>query len=334
MTRRAIQISIGTAAIATVILLTPAIAKKSNSNSKSLLPACYSVGCAPKLKEIFDPEAQMMISKLARNPELMNIEYLKYFIGRPHNEKHAKSSPRPHYFWYDAERRVKYELRQVQSAPGEVVESEMTVRLDGMGVTFEQLGAFYGQPVKRFYDYHARPAELYTFVPNTYLCFSSPPNTFRCSEAKITYHGPPLPPPSAADLALAENSLLAKSSVLAQDGLSSETLPTLQARVKMQPMDPEAHYLLGEVYRQQSQLHPAIAEYKVALALSANNNEIREKALNALRQMRVIDDYDATEKRKLELVHGGQALKARGQEKQDTMPPTAPPMSQRPPNSM
>ena len=268
----------------------------------------------------FNPESQLLISKLSHNPELMNIEYLKFFIGRAENESYATNSMNPHYYWYDGNHRLTYELVQTQRSPGQVIESQMTVHLNGGGPAFSELGALYGEPAKRFYDQNAHTAELYSFVPDTFLIFSSPPNTFNCTEAKIIYRGTPLSLPAAAEMDLAQTSMIGRGTGLQPEELTADSLPLLQARVKTKPLDAEAHFALAQSYARQSQLHEAIGEYKVALALSGSNADVRDKALTALRKMRVIDDsYDPTVKRQLELVHHGQALKAGGN--QNKMPP-------------
>lgn len=277
-----------------------------------LLPSCWGMGCAPKAKEVFDPEAQLLIDKLSHDPSLMNVEYLKYFIGRPKNERHQKGSTNPHYYWYDANDHVTYQLEQQMSGPGQVVGAQMLVPLHGFGLTFEKAEKLYGPPAKRFYDYQARPAEVFTFAPNTFVSFSSKPNTFRCDEAKIIYNGPPLPPPSSLAMAEAEAALVAKSELASTpEQFTPEAIPVLEARVKNKPLDAEAHLQLADAYRRQSQLHAAIGEYKTALAVSGSNAAVRDQSIAALRQLRVIDDqYDPTTTRHLELVHSGQALKA------------------------
>jgi hypothetical protein len=316
---------IATALAGCMIGSLPADAKKLK------LPACWGGNCAPAPKEVFENEAQQLIWNLSHQPELMNVEYLKYYIGRPHNEKHQMTQLNPHYIWYDGHEQVKYELEQSQSVPGQVVHSQLTVHLSGMGVSFDKLGALYGQPAKRFYDNQARPAEVYSFIPTTYLAFSSPPNTFRCNEAKIVYSGPALPKPSAEDLAQGEEALVARGAMLGQSGdITSDAVPILQARAQTRPSDPEAHLHLAEAYRKQNDLNGAIGEYKVALALSGANQDVRERSLMALRQMHVIDDADPLERRKLELVHGGQFLRAAAKNK-NVPPNSAPP---NPPNSL
>lgn len=315
MRRRLFEHSLVAVLIATCVFAPLSDAKSTKKPKRSWLPQCLGGNCDPTPAESFEPEAQMLISKLSHDPTLMNVEYLKYFIGRPHNEKHAKTSMNPHYQWYDENRNVKYELKLSQQALGEVTEADFAVHLAGMGVKFDDLSALYGEPTKRFYDYHASPAELYSFVPNTSLCFTSKPNTFRCSEAKISYRGTPLESPSQVEMTMAESAMVARSAAHSEEDPATQSLPLLQARVKAMPMDPEAHLALAKAYRMQSQLHPAIGEYKVALALSGTNQAVRDQAFSALRDMRVIDNYDPNEKRRLELVHQGQALKARGHQK-------------------
>lgn len=80
----------------------------------------------------------MLIFQLAQNPALMNVEYLRYFIGPP-EEQYRLSGPEKHYVWYDSGRQVKYQLDQVARSPGMVTESSMVINLDGTGLTFKKL---------------------------------------------------------------------------------------------------------------------------------------------------------------------------------------------------
>jgi hypothetical protein len=330
MNRRVFEISLVAALLACCVISPDGDAAKKKKAKTPGLYQCFGPGCnIPSIVEEVDPEAQAIIWKLSHQPELMNVEYLKYWIGRPHNEKHARTQINPNFHWKDKHEKVRYELQLTQQQPGQVVHAQMTVNLDGMGISFDKLAQMYGQPAKRFYDYQAHPAEIYTFVPGTYVCFSSPANTFRCNTAKIVYSGPALPQPSMTDIAEAEAAMVARGAAFGVDGeLTTETLPILAARVKARPMDPEAHLHLADAYRLQSQINGAIGEYK--LALSGHNLAVRDKALNALRQMHVIDDADPLERRRLELVHGGQALRAVSNEKKP-QPNTAPP---NPPNQL
>lgn len=277
--------------------------------------SCKGGKCPPKAEEVFDDETQMIIFQMSHQPELMNIEYLKFLIGRPENEASMRGSSYPTYYWYDKDRELQYELKQTLVG-GRVTESNMTVNLHGSGMTFDKLESIYGHMARKFFDYSGHPAEMFTFAPSTFLTFSSPPNTFRLKEAKISYRGEPLGPPSAKDMAMAEATMLGKTASQNQTPPSpEEALPMLLARVKVRPMDPEGHLLLADAFRQQSRLHEAIGEYKIALAMSGSNQPVRDKAMDALRGMHIIDDGQIPERRNLEITQHGQRIRVAGHEK-------------------
>jgi hypothetical protein len=293
----------------------PAADAKKKSNGGS----CLTGKCPAKVEEVLDPQAQMLVNQLARQPELMNLDYLRYFIGRPENENYERYNLNHKYYWYDNDHRLRYQLEQAQRAPGQVTEATMTVRLDGMGVDFEQIESLYGKPAKKFFDYEAHPSELFMLAPDTFLSFSSQPNTFRVNQAKIQYHGEPLPVPSADDMAAAEAQLIERSSALGSskndDELTPETIPLLQAHTRTRPMDAEAHLALARALQRQSRLHEAIGEYKVALAMSGSNENVRNAALDVLRSMHIVDDpnYEGP-RRELQLVQKGQRLRVHGKQ--------------------
>lgn len=280
--------------------------------------SCKGGKCPPKAVEVFDDETQMIIFQMSHQPELMNIEYLKYLIGRPENEAQMQGSAYPTYYWYDRNRELQYELKQTMIG-GRVIESTMTVNLHGAGLTFEKVESIYGHMARKFFDYSGHPAEMFTFAPDTFVTFSSPPNTFRMKEAKISYRGQPLPLPSSKDMAMAEASMLSKTMAPANQNQAAqppeEAIHLLLARVKTRPMDPEGHLQLADAFRQQSRLHEAIGEYKIALAMSGANQPVRDKAMDALRGMHIIEDGPPPERRNLEITQHGQRIRVAGHEK-------------------
>lgn len=270
----------------------------------------------PVAQEVLDPQAQFLIGQLSRHPELMNLEYLKYFIGRPENESKEASSLTRRYYWYDQDHVLRYELDQIHAYPGAVVDSTMMIRLDDMGLTFEKLQPIYGLAAKRFFDYQGHPSVVYMSAPNTLLSFSSPANTFRLDQAKIVYRGEPLPAPAMDDMAQAESQLLARAGQTFNGGdaaLTGESVTVLQARVKTKPFDAEGHLMLAQALQKQSQLNEAICEYKLALAMSGTNDNVRVQSLNSLRALHIIDDQTyIAPRRDLKLIQKGQRLRVAG----------------------
>lgn len=284
---------------------------------KSKSWSCLSGHCQPSTSETLDPTAQSIIWQASHQPELMNIEYLKYFIGRPANEKTQRGSLSKSYFWYDDQRQPRYELHQSELTSGQVVDSTLVVHLKGQGLTFEKLHPLYGNMSRRFYDYGAHPCELFSFAPSTFLSFSQETSSFRLSQAKITYRGPALPPPGEKEMQAAEEGLILRSTAgQMAAGTGPDTIPLLRARLKCHPVDAESHYLLARALASQSLIQEAIGEYKIALALSGNNPEIRQQSLSALRQMHIIaPGEEPVERRNMEIVDSGQHIRVQGHEK-------------------
>ncbi len=287
--------------------------------------SCLSGKCSPKSAETFDETTKSLIFRLSHQPELMNVEYLKYFIGRPANEKTQQGTLSKTYFWYDGHRQVQYELVLRESAPAQVTDATMVAHLAGQGVTFEQVHATYGAMSRRFFDYNGHPSELFSFAPDTYLSFSSPPGTFRVSQAKITYRGQILKQPDSIDMHAAEDDLLRRAeSVSSSETASAEIIPLLRARVKCRPLDAESHLLLARALARQSLIHEAIGEYKIALAMSSGNNEVKEQSLAALKQMKLIRiEPDQSARRNMEIVDNGQHIHVRGLEKKSHKKPNS-----------
>ncbi len=317
--------------------------------------------CPPKKKEIFDDSRKTLIFQLASNPTLMNVEYLKYLIGPPEDER-RRTGPERHYFWYDQGRQMKYELDQSSSAPGQITQSIMVINLAGTGLTFDKLekelqaasqdmpmygqgspvqaqdyaaasqpmattgGAYNLQP-KKFFDYNGRANELFSFAPNTYLSFDCPPNSFRLNEARIVYRGAPLPAPSQEQLqmaAMAYSEKAAAAGLAEEDAYNktkpgkkrkpskdknavptAELVPMLITSVRNQPLDPGAHLMLAQALKREAHLNEAISEYKIALAMSGDNQQVRDQALAGLQEMMIVPDYVPPDERQYKILDNG-----------------------------
>ena len=310
----------------------------------TLLPPCawaFSLSCPwgtcpKKEKPVFDDTTRNVLWQVSHNPSLMNVEYLKYFIGRPENEKQQRGQQR-HYYWYGANRQPIHELIQSEGAPGQVVESTMITSLEGTGLTFDQLHKIFGNESRRFFDYYGHPNELFSFSPNTYLSFGSAPNSFRLNQATVMYRGEPLPPPPAEEMQMAQTAMIERAeNASAANGKAysktkpgkkqkpnkdpnavadSELLPLLIARVKSQPLDAQSHLMLAQALQHQAHLNEAVSEYKIALSLSGDNQDVRNQSIQALKDMMLFADEDPQPRRNLEIVDNGQHMRVVGNEK-------------------
>lgn len=308
------RILITTLIASTIVLLAfcPADAKKKKS-TPCLIPG--QCGSAEEVGD-YDKSGKALLDKVSHDPSLMNLDYLQYFIGRPGNERTQRGKLSTHYTWMDEDQQLRYELTQQQTTPGSVVDAQMNFHLRGMGLTFETVDKLYGEMSRKYFDFKGHPNKLFTFAPDTYVSFSSPPNTFRVTEAKVMYRGKPLPPPSLSEMQLAQSAMIARASVKHSNGEHDPELITLlQQRVQIDPRDPEAHLHLAQSLHKQARLHEAIGEYKVALALSGSNQDVRMQALDALRAMKLFPPDDEPRRRNLEIVQNGNRMETRGNEK-------------------
>ncbi|MBI4533957.1 MAG: tetratricopeptide repeat protein, partial [Candidatus Melainabacteria bacterium] len=130
----------------------------------------------------------------------------------------------------------------------------------------EDVKKLYGTASQHFYDYGSRAAQLYSFHPNTYLSFTTPPNSLRVQEIKVSYRGPALAAPSNQDLEQAQSYLMNKAGHLASTSNWNAAIQLLVMRLKEHPDDGEAHYQLAQAYAKQGQIDEAILEYKACLA--------------------------------------------------------------------
>jgi hypothetical protein len=286
-----------------------------------------------KKAEVFNEQAQFVVWQVSHNPALMNVNYLAYFIGRPENDS-PQLGAQKHYYWYDPQRQPVYELIQQEVAPGAITDSQMIIHLKGQGLTFDKLDKLYGKQSRRFYNYDGHPTELFSFVPNTTLAFGSQQNSFRLTSAKVIYRGSPLPLPTADDMAAGESAMIARAraSALARNaattkgkgngkGIQSvlgsndpEFIPMMMKRVKTQPYSSEAHLHLAQGLQRQARIHEAIGEYKIALALSGDDPQVRDQALKALGAMQLLPPETPMQRRNFEIVDNGQHIRVVGNE--------------------
>lgn len=287
-----------------------------------------------------DYQAQEFISALAHKPELMNLDYLQHFIGRPVNERSQRAMPSKQYFWYGPEGALRYELMQTEHAREQMMESRLIMYLPDSTVTVEDVERLYGKTAQRFYEYGAHATLLYSYVPNTQLVFVVPRTTFRVGQVKVNYRGPLLPQPSTADMGAARDQFKARMDEMVDRGQWDQAIPWLLSRLKENPHDAEAHYQLGRAYCKEGHLHDAIIQYKAALALaqpvsaggttgdaaeaqeqSNSGDGLRKKCVAGLRELRVIavpeeqQEKDREYRNKFKIIQKGQRIKARGKEK-------------------
>jgi len=308
---------------------------------------CIVIALAParaEAKPSLDYQTQEFISNLAHKPELMNLDYLQHYIGRPANERSQRAMPDKQYYWYGPEGGLKYELMQSEHQREQTAESQFVMHLPNSTVTLDDVQHLYGKTARRFYEYGSNVTMLYSYVPNTQLVFVFPRATFRVGEVKINYRGPLLPAPSTDDMGVARDQFKTRMGDLVENGRWSEAVPWLLTRLKENPYDAEAHYQLGRAYSKQGHLHEAIIQYKAGLALSSPvsggapvpgapaaqgsasgqpsaNDDLQQRCIAGLRELRVVavpedqQQKDLEKRKKFQVVQRGQRIRTQGTEK-------------------
>jgi hypothetical protein len=274
----------------------PALARKqaqsqagpvySTYSGKSLLGPFESINA-----DLLDPVTAQLIWQLSSKPELMNLEYLNYYLGPPDNQTKQIGIRSKAYYWYDRMRQPRCELYQELDGPGEVIESQMVFHLPGGDLDFGLIEKKLGPALRNYFDHSANPTRMYCFRPNTTLAMSSTPNTFAITKATVTYMGPPLPHPDYNDIHVASDSFVSRTVNPRQPpNLLNwlETLSLAKRRAQENPADPGAHACLAEALRRTGNVHEAIGEYKQALALDRYNDAVRQQCIQGLKELFVL----------------------------------------------
>jgi tetratricopeptide (TPR) repeat protein len=233
-------------------------------------------------------EKEQLLRSLATRPELMNLNYLQYIIGRPENERAQRGNPTKNHFWYDSARNLTYELYQTEAGSGQVVESIFVSHLQNCGITLDEVQKGFGANPKEFYDYNSNPTALYSFSPNTCLAFTAPRNTFAVKQAKIVYRGTPLAAPLPAEMQAVQDAFINKALLHVQQGNHADAIPMLQTIIAENPSSARGHLALAQAYASQTHIHDAINQYKIALALAPADGTITGPAMAGLQALRAV----------------------------------------------
>jgi hypothetical protein len=271
-----------------------------------LLLSASSADCKHKQKEppppAMDQRTEQLIRTMSTQPELMDLDYLQPELGRPENEHSQRSNPERQYHWYDSVSHTPlYELDQTLMPPskkviapsalfstaGRVTESIFTVYLDQQNIKADDIKQIFGPEEKTYFDDKGVRCKFYNTAPNTNLVFLEPQGMFRVTQARITYQGPPLPPVSLyeRDQASDANLKLASQELDRQDWHAAEL--HLRQHLARYPQDAAVHFELAQTLREESEINQAINEYKAALSLAGTNQELREKCIAGLSELKV-----------------------------------------------
>lgn len=258
---------------------------------------------------------------MARRPELMDLNYLQFFIGQPENLAAMAGRAQKNYHWYDEKRRLVYEL-QTTAVAGNVTESTFTAHLPNHELNFGDVSNMFGDDCKHFFDSEAHPTKLYTAAPNTFLTFTSAPHSFRVTRARILYKGTGLGHATPEEIAQAKQQLKMRTDPIVNGGDPNAAISILQTRLQHNPYDAETHLQIARCFARTNRLTEAISEYKYVLATSTDD-AMRQQAGDALKQYFVIrDPAVAPQQRKTVMKHGGQRIFAHGHDNSKAADPS------------
>jgi len=233
-----------------------------------------------------------LADRLARNPELMSLSYLKYALGNP--SKSAASYDGATYIWNprlsgpaDAAACV---LSLRTNANRQTIGSVMNIELPDSDVTLDQVEQREQTVGKKFYDNSCFPALRFSFQPNTSLTYTQKQNTFQVHHIEVAYSGPPLPPPTPQQLLDISNDRRMKALATLSNGQNLQSAPLLEQHLAENPHDAEAHYALGIAYQNSSHINEAIAQYKLGLVNAGNDPDVTNKCIQRLQALQVIPD--------------------------------------------
>lgn len=265
------------------------------SRSGKSADAASLIGPFEKIDDVIDPLTAQLLWQISHKPELMNVDYLSYYLGPPDRNAKQMGVGSTACYWYDELHRLRCELYQEEAAPGQVVESRMIFHLLPGDLDFDLMRKAFGPPVRRYFDQNAFATEMYCWVPNTALSMSTPPNTFSITKAGITYIGAPLGQPDVLDVQRAHDSFIASTqspSIVRGQPDWSGTLVLARRRLLESPYDPAAHAALAEALKRTTNLHEAICEYKTALSLNTCSDAVRQQCIQGLKDLYVLPrDY-------------------------------------------
>lgn len=299
MGRKHIALSfILTSAVAAIASSPASYAKKTNnpdpappdSSLVTQTGAFQSVGA-----RAIDPIYALLLWQLSHKPELMNLQYLKYYLGNPARQTSQTGAQSQAYYWYDTSQRLTCELSQERDLSGAVVESTFVNHLPPGDFDFDLVEKKLGPPLRRYYDNQADPTEMYAYAPNTTLALTSPHNTFAVTRATVTYIGPPLPQPADADMQVAHDHFVinAQQKMQAKDFNWQDALVAARAHVSEHPNDGEAHAALAQALKKTGNVHDAITEFKYALTLNQYNEPVKQMCIQGLKDLYVLPaDYN------------------------------------------
>lgn len=260
-----------------------------SANAPDCPGALQAFGRKQKQPPALPEDTVELINKLATQPELMNVQYLRWVIGSPENERSQFAMKSKNFFWYNPlGHRCMYELHQDGPALGVNTVCSFTLHLIKSQVTTKEMEKVFGGDHKRVFDRQAYPVDVYQTGPYTRIACTQPHNSFRVEKIQVLYDGPPLSPPSKQEILNAYNAGKEKALALADANDDPRVaIPWLEREVRYHPQDANLHLQLAQAYRSNLMLPEAINEYGTAARLAGNDRNVVSACRTALIEMKV-----------------------------------------------
>jgi hypothetical protein len=250
----------------TVKASTPVKASISRYQGKNKRPHCHGDAVLP------------MMVHMAMRPELIEGKYLRTILGAPDNKGtsgfgmsslnwRAQQIGAPSYALQNGV--ASFSNKQTIPVAHPLATSKTFVALfPHSGLQLKHVKKQLGEPLRQYFDNNAQPVECYQLAPNALLTFTEPANCFDVTQMAVVYNGPPLPPPTAQDYAVANQYRLNVARQHLASGNTVRCAELLNEHIQDNPLDAGAHLILAKTMKHYGDINGAIDEYKNALTLA------------------------------------------------------------------
>ncbi len=236
-----------------------------------------------------------LLKRIADNPDLLNQKYLECYLGpkasamtAPSSQSLRSPAPVTRTFWLDrSEVSTRYTLEQsVPQLDKSLAEFSFTLTRQE-DIILPDISKTLNKDPSSVIDENAVPAFLYSMSPTVKVFAYQDTQVVNLYKIAVQYAGPSLSLPSKADMDEATKHRRDKAIDHVQHGRHDQASSLLQSHLAANPNDAEAHLKLAESYQARSCINDAIREYKTALAVCGNDNEIHDRCIEGLHSLKV-----------------------------------------------
>ena len=236
-----------------------------------------------------------LLGRLALRPELLNADYLEYYLG-PITQSIKQPSALSQYtkavaaktIWQpQTEVNILDKLETSQQSQSNYIAEFMTNIPQTAHLEVQDIDTALRVDSKKSFDENGQPIDIYTTRPDTHVLIYPMPGLRDISKIRIKYAGYNPGLPTQADMQ--EASDYRRSLAFAHYDLGNyrQAISLLNEHLKANPNDTEAHLKLAEAYKANSSLNESINEYRIALAQSGDDTDLRSRCLAGLHSLKI-----------------------------------------------